>query len=159
VTIVATVEAVRLVCEGQRVAEHPRHWGREKLIFDPLHYLALLERKPGGFDFARPLENWELPVCFGILRRILEAELDGHGTREFIKVLRLLEKHSISAVKHAIQHGLEIGATSADAIRVLLEYQQEQPLALFCLDGRPHLKMVRVCQTDVSVYQSLMMGG
>jgi hypothetical protein len=128
-------------------------------LFDPVHYLALLERKPGGFDHARPLEDWELPVCFGILRRRLEAELDGLGTREFIKVLRLLETHSITALKIAVQHALEIGTTNSDAVRLILEYQQEEPVALFCLDGRPHLKLVRVAQTDISVYQSLLMEG
>lgn len=113
----------------------------------------------GGFDHARPLENWNLPVCFGILRRRLEAELLGMGTREFIKVLRLLERHPVSALKHAVEYGLEIGAISADAIRVILEYQQEPPVTLFCLEGRPHLKLVRVAQTDVSAYQSLLIGG
>ena len=43
-------------------------------IFDPIHYLALLERKPGGFDFARPLEEWELP---GVLRRAPPAAGSG----------------------------------------------------------------------------------
>jgi hypothetical protein len=93
------------------------------------------------------------------LRRRLEAELGGHGTREFIKVLRLLERHSMPLLKRAVQYGLEIDATSADAIRVILEYQQEEPIALFSLDGRPHLKLVRVAQTDVSVYQSLLVEG
>jgi hypothetical protein len=49
-----------------------------------VHYLALLERKPGGFDHARPLEGWDLPVAFGILRRRLEAELGGLGSYEMI---------------------------------------------------------------------------
>ena len=124
-----------------------------------MHYLALLERKPGGFDHAKPLEDWELPVCFGILRRRLEAELDGLGTREFIKVLRLLETHSVTALKSAVQHGLGIDATSSDALRLILEYQQEEPISLFSLDGRPHLKLVRVAQTDVSVYQTLLLEG
>ena len=159
ITIVATIDEVRLIFDDRLIARHRRHWGREQYFFDPVHYLALLERNPGGFDHARPLENWNLPVCFGILRRRLEAELEGMGTREFIKVLRLLERHSISTLKHAIEYGLEIGATGADAIRVILEYQQQPPISLFCLEGRPHLKLVQVAQTDVSVYQSLLTGG
>ncbi len=66
------------------IARHPRHWGKERTTFDPLHYLALLERKPGAIDFARPLENWELPRCFATLRRRLEADLGDRGTREYI---------------------------------------------------------------------------
>lgn len=159
ITVVATVNEVRLVSGDQLVARHPRHWGKEQFLFDPMHYLALLERKPGGIDHARPLEDWDLPVCFGILRRRLETELGGMGTREFIKVLRLLERHSLTALKHAVQYGLEIGTTSADAVRLILEYQQEQPVDVFCLDGRPHLKLVRVAQTNVAAYQTLIGGG
>ena len=73
-------------------ADHRRCWGRERVTYDPVHYLALLERKPGALDFAAPLEGWELPVCFGVLRRRLEAEFGGPGTRQYIKVLRLLER-------------------------------------------------------------------
>ena len=98
-------------------------------------------------------------MCFGILRRRLETEFGGQGTREFIKVLRLLETHSLKSVKRGVEHGLEIDATGSDAIRVIIEYQQEEPIALFSLDGRPHLKLVRVAQTDVSVYQSLLLQG
>ena len=124
-----------------------------------MHYLALLERKPGGLDHARPLEDWNLPICFGILRRRMEAELEGMGTREFIKVLRLLERHPLRDLTQAIQYGLEIGVNNAGAIRVLLEFQQDPPIKLFCLEGRPHLMLVQVAQTDVSAYQSLLMGG
>ena len=87
VTVVAGIEEVRLVVGHRLVARHPRHWGKEHIEFNPVHYLALLERKPGALDYAKPLENWELPECFRVLRRRQEAELEKHGTREFIKVL------------------------------------------------------------------------
>ncbi|MEO1019730.1 MAG: IS21 family transposase [Pseudomonadota bacterium] len=159
ITIVATIDEVRLIYEDQLIARHRRDWGREQYCFDPVHYLALLERKPGGFDHARPLEDWDLPICFGVLRRRLEAESSGSGTREFIKVLRLLERHSLPSLKRAVEYGLEIGALNVEAIRVILDAQAEQPIPLFSLDGRPHLKLVRVATTDVSAYQSLLMGG
>jgi len=155
-TAVATIDKVRILCAEELVASHPRCWGKEQFFFDPLHYLRLLQRKPGGFDHARPFEDWDLPVCFGILRRRLEAELQGLGTREFIKVLRLLERHALPALKSAVQHALEIGAGNADAVRLILEYQQEPTIGLFCLEGRPHLKLVKVSQTNVSAYQSLL---
>lgn len=75
ITIVATIDEVRFIFEDRLIARHERYWGKQQCFFDPVHYLALLERKPGGFDHARPLEDWELPVCFGILRRRLEATL------------------------------------------------------------------------------------
>ena len=159
ITVVGTVDEVRLIFEDQLVARHERDWSKEQFHYDPLHYLALLERKPGGFDHAKPFEEWDLTVCFGILRRRLEVEQDGHGTREFIRILRLLEQHSLPVLKQAVQHALEIGATSADALRLIVEHQQEEPVAVFCLDGRPHLKLVRIQKTDVTAYQSLIVGG
>ena len=43
---------VRIVAGDRVVAVHRRCWGREQVTYDPVHYLALLERKPGALDFA-----------------------------------------------------------------------------------------------------------
>ena len=156
ITVLATINQVRMICGEDLIASHSRCWDKQQFFFDPLHYLALLERKPGGFDHARPLENWDLPVCFGVLRRRFEAEFQGQGTREFIKVLRLLERHTLPSLKQAVEQALESGISSADTVRLILEYQQETPVDLFCLDGRPHLKHVSVSQTNILAYQSLL---
>lgn len=44
----------------------------------------------------------------------------------------------------------------SDAIRVIVEHRREAPVALFSLDGRPHLRLVDVGRTDVSAYQALL---
>ena len=87
-TAVGTVDRLRIVAGDRVVAVHRRCWDRGRVFYDPVHYLALLGRKPGAPDFAAPLAGRELPVCFGVLRRRLEAELGGPGTRQFIKVIR-----------------------------------------------------------------------
>jgi hypothetical protein len=155
VTAIGGVEEVRIVCGTEVVARHPRCWSRERKIFDPRHYLALLERKPGAFDFARPLENWELPACFDLLRRRLEADLGDLGTREYIKVLRLLEHTSTRQLAVAIEAALRIGATSSDAIRCILQRRKERPASLFSLDGHPHLKLYAIEAPDLSAYAVL----
>jgi transposase len=158
VTAIGTVDAVRIAVGDRVVAVHRRSWGREGVSYDPVHYLALLERKPGALDFAAPLEGWELPVCFGVLRRRLEAEFGGPGTRQFIKVLRLLEGASLPELARAIERALELGTADADAVRLILEHGRERPTGLFCLDGRPHLKLVGVPTPDLSAYASLTAG-
>lgn len=157
VTVVGGVEQVKIVCRDQLVATHPRCWGREHTEFDPLHYLALLERKPGALDFARPLQAWRLPACFDVLRRRLEAQLE-QGTREYVKVLRLLEKATIPQLADAIEQTLAIDALSVDAVRVILEGRRERPVGVFNLDDRPHLKLVRVQAPDLGAYRSLAGG-
>jgi transposase len=158
VSVVASVDAVRIVCGAGVAAVHRRSWGRERVFYDPVHYLALLERKPGALDFAAPLQGWELPVGFGVLRRRLEAEFGGPGTRQYIKVLRLLEHASLAELTRAVERALELGTADADAVRLILEHRREQPLGLFCLDGRPHLKAVAVPSPDLSAYASLAPG-
>jgi transposase len=155
VTAVGTVDTVRFVVGDSVVATHRRCWGREQVFYEPIHYLALLERKPGALDFAAPLAGWELPVCFGVLRRRLEAEWGGPGTRQYIKVLRLLEGATLKELTRAVQRALELGTADADAIRLILEHRREKPAGFFSLDGRPHLKLVSVPAPDLSLYNSL----
>ena len=73
------------------IARHPRSYEREDLIFEPIHYLALLERKIGALDQAAPLAGWKLPEAYANLRRLLEARMGKAGKREYVQVLRLLE--------------------------------------------------------------------
>lgn len=158
-TVVGGLDEVRLVCRDRLVARHRRHWGAEHVTFDPLHYLALLERKPGAFDYARPLEHWHLPDDFASLRRRFEATWGESGIRHFIKVLRLLEQASLDDLTAAVSRALTIGANTADAVRVLLEQRREAPVPLFRLDGRPHLAGVSVPRPDLTAYQALRTGG
>jgi transposase len=156
ITVVATVDDVKLVFEDRLIARHRRHWGRERFFFDPIHYLALLERKPGAFDYARPLADWQLPECLNVLRRRMERVPDGLGTREFIRVLLLLEKASPEELSTAVEYATSLGIADADTIRVILEHRRESPVALFCLDSRPHLKLVHVPAPDITAYTSLL---
>jgi hypothetical protein len=118
--VVGTIEQVRILFGDGVIATHRRLWGNQQVQFDPVHYLALPERKPGALDFARPMENWQLPECFGILRRRLEHELAGLGNRQFIKVRRLLEGSSLGQVFDAVQQALGINTLSVDAARLIL---------------------------------------
>lgn len=159
-TVVATVDEVRIIHEDRLVARHPRSWQRERFVFNPLHYLALLERKPGGFDYARPLEQWELPDCFGLLRRRLEAaDPSSQGARAFIRVLRLLERYSLEQVADAVDYALDLDVIDPDSIRVILEHRVDRPVELFTLAGRPQLLQVKIASTDVAAYGALLTEG
>jgi transposase len=159
VTAVGNIDEVKLVVGESLVARHARCWKKHKVRFDPIHYLALLERKPGALDFAKPLQQWNLPDCFGVLRRRLETDLGDHGTREYIKVLRILEEVSLSVLTRAVHRALSIGATSSDAIRLIALSHKEAPVGLFSLDGRPHLKSIKLQHIDLASYGTLTAEG
>ena len=157
VVVKGDCESVRIYRGDDPVAEHRRIWEKEQVRFDPVHYLALLERKPGALDFARPLEGWELPGCFGILRRRLEADHGSGGTKEYIGVLRLLEKHSVARLKAAVEKALDLGCPRKELIEQYL-YGEDREAAVFQLDGREHLKVVNVRCTDPGDYRALLDG-
>jgi len=57
---------IEVLCLDQVIAAHPRCFGREQDIFDPLYYLPLLEQRPGAFDYAAPMRRWrERWHCWG----------------------------------------------------------------------------------------------
>ena len=153
------VDRVEIGHLGETIASHDRLWGKEDVSFEPVHYLALLERKPGALDHARPLAGWKLPECFGVLRRRLEDERAGEGTREYIRVLRLLEKHDLPKLTKAVTKGLRAGALTRDAIAQFLFPREEWRETTFRLDGREHLRRVRVATTDVAAYSELLTTG
>jgi hypothetical protein len=159
VVVKGFVDRVAMSHQGQVIASHRRLWTKEDVSFDPVHYLALLERKPGAFDHARPLADWHLPACFGVLRRRLEDERGGEGTREYIRVLRLLEDHALPAVTAAVEAGLRINALTRDAIAQWLLPREDWRQTTFRLDGREHLRQVTVGQTDVTAYTALLATG
>ncbi len=53
------------------------------MIFDPIHYLPLIEQKINALDQAAPLQGWHLPEAFATLRRLMEARMGKHGRREY----------------------------------------------------------------------------
>ena len=75
VTIRAFVDVVEIGCGGEIIARHPRCYEREQMVFNPVHYFALLERKPGALDQAAPLAGWEMPEELQILRAAVRVAL------------------------------------------------------------------------------------
>ena len=74
-------------------------------------------------------------------------------------MLRLLEKHVLSSLTRAVTKGLRVGALTHDAIAQFLIPQEEWRQARFQLDGREHLRQVKVAQTNIVGYSELLMAG
>jgi transposase len=148
-----------LVCRNDTVvAEHARLWGKEEIAYDATHYLELLERKPGALDYAAPLAEWELPDAFHRLRKRLEEHEGVQGIKEYIHVLRLLEKHPLHRVARAIEKALKLRHCSRDIVAQYL-YPDELPVTpTFLLDGREQLQGIRVDMPNLYAYTALLGG-
>lgn len=149
---------MRICRQDAVIAEHQRLWNNEDIAFAPLHYLALLERKPGALDHARPLSEWKLPESFSHLRTRLEEEAHAAGTREFIRVLQLLEKHPAKKVFQAIDTALRLRRCNRDVVAQHLYPDEPFSLRTFQLDGHEHLQGVFVQALDLMAYCQLISG-
>jgi hypothetical protein len=150
------VHEVVIACGSEVIARHQRSYEREAVVFDPLHYLALLEQKTRALDQAAPLAGWNLPDCFAELRRLLEARLKKHGSREYIQVLRLMETFDLAEVTHAVEHALRLGTISFDAVRHLMLCRIERRPPRLDMENYPHLPLAQVPTTQAADYMTLL---
>lgn len=51
------VDRVVICVGGEVVTRHVRCYSRKEFIYNPLHYLALLEQKPRALEQAAPLQE------------------------------------------------------------------------------------------------------
>jgi len=138
------------------IARHPRSYEHEDFVFDPLHYLSLLEQKSNALDQAAPLNGWKLPPVFSDLRRLLEARMGKKGKREYVQVLRLLETFPLDDVRAAISDALQRGVIGFDAIKHLVLCRIERRPPRLNLMAYPYLPRAEVATTSASSYMGLL---
>jgi len=153
------VHEVVISCGVEIIARHPRSWDREDFIFDPLHYLALIEQKTNALDQAAPLAGWELPDAFTTIRRLLEARMGKKGKREFVQILRLMETFSLDDVVAGINSALDRGTIGWDAVKHLVLCRIERRPPRLDMTVYPYLPKAHVTATSAGDYMALLTGG
>ena len=131
------VDQVVISCGSEIIARHLRSYDRDDFLYDPIHYLPLLEQKIGALDQAAPLQGWALPDEFGTLRRLLET-------------------FSMGEVHSAVRDALRLGSISFDAVKHLVLCRLEGRPPRLDLELYPYLPRVRVCTTAAENYMSLL---
>ena len=153
------VDRVVIGCAAEIIANHPRSYDTGDMVFDPIHYLRLIERKIMSFDQAAPLQDWDLPEAFATLRRLLEARQGKSGKREYVQVLRLLERFELDVLHRASKDALRMSAISFDAVKHLLLCRIERRPPRLDLDVYPFLPRTNIATTSAASYMSLLAGG
>jgi hypothetical protein len=125
VQVRAYADRIIVRCGDAVVAEHPRHFGRNRTIYDPWHYLPVLAKKPGALRNGAPFQGWELPPALTRLRRKLGT--GDEADRRFVRVLAAVMSDGLDAVEDAIREALEAGAASDEVILNILARRREPP--------------------------------
>jgi transposase len=143
------------------IASHPRCYARQQDVLDPLHYLPLLEQRPGAFDHAEPIRRWRKswPSVYERLLAQLRARWpDGRGVREFVRILKLHQGYPAEVVTQAIGQALEYGCAHADGVQLCLRQvlRPGSPVAPIDLIRWPQLVGVGTHSPDVRCYDQLL---
>ena len=145
----------------QVIATHPRCFGREQDVFDPLHYLALLEQRPGAFEHTLPLRQWrkKWPETYEkMLLEVQKRKPDGQGIREFIAILKLHQAYPANLVEQAIHLAVHSSMFSLDGVKYHLQ-QCLNPLPSATpldLSFFPQLADIGCQPVDLQIYNQLL---
>lgn len=166
VTLKAYPFQVEIWDDKQPLATHPRCYGREQDIFDPLHYLSLLEQRPGAFEYAKPLKQWRAgwpPPYHHMLATLREKWPEGRGVQEFIRILQLHQHYEAELVEHAIEQALTFGCAHLDGVQYCLHQlieaadpPEQIEASQLDLTDRPDLNAIGNQPVDLSRYEQLL---
>jgi hypothetical protein len=150
--------------EKEALAVHPRCYGHQQDILEPLHYLPLLEQRPGALNHAKPIRQWRAtwPAVYEqLLAELQRRQPEGQGVRQFIRVLQLHRHHPADLVEQAVSRALEYQCAHADGVELCLRQLLQPEPAPISLDLSHQPKLQRVGQQPVSLsrYNQLLSGG
>src|SRR5216683_4784525 len=161
VTLKAYPFHVDIYDKTELIASHPRCYEREQDIFNPLHYLPLLEQRPGAFDYTTPIKRWrkDWPESYHrMLTDLKEKWPEGRGIQEFVRILQLHRDYPADLLKQAVEQAISYGCVHLDGVlhclRQLTEIKEE-PKRLD-LSDRPDLENVGNQPVDLSRYERLL---
>jgi transposase len=123
VEIRAYAERVEFWQEGRIVGRHLRVFCRDKAVYDPLHYIPVLARKPGALRNGAPFKDWELPPS---MRRV-QSKLGRmpNGDRQMVDILGAVLTDGLEAVEAACAEALGNGVHSAAVVLNILARHRE----------------------------------
>ena len=116
-------ERIVVLLGDEIVADHPRNFRRDQIIYDPWHYLPVLMKKPGALRNGAPFKDWALPSALTQVRAKLKNHAD--GDRQFVKVLGAVLDHGLGAVDAACAEALQAGIASGDVILTVLARRRQ----------------------------------
>jgi hypothetical protein len=144
---------VRFYADGRLIAEHARIFERDKTLCDPMHYLPVLERKPGALRNGRPFREWVLPSGLQSLREALE-KVSG-GDRQLSGILSAIPQYGEEAVNVACELALEAGLTSKDAVLNILCRATEEAVPCDIVPPEP-LRLLHPPRANCGGYERLL---
>ncbi len=153
----AYADRIVVVEAGEILAQHPRRFGQHQVVYDPWHYVAVLERKPGALRNGAPFRDWQLPTPLAGMRQALGTHAE--GDRQFVGILSAIPTYGLEAVVAACAEALMMGVASREVVLTLLARGHEGP-EVSVGDAPAHLPVLSAPPVaDCARYDALLSGG
>ena len=153
------VHEVVISCGAEVIARHPRSYEREDFIFEPLHYLALIEQKINALDQAAPLAGWRLPEEPPRCAQLLKPGWVSWASAKIVQVLRPMEVFRADEVAAAVRDAIARAAIGFDAVKHLVLCRIERRPPRLDMTVYPYLPQAHVAMTSAKTYLGLLTGG
>jgi len=153
VQVRAFADRVVMLQDGGVVGEHARVFGRDHTVYDPWHYVPVLERKPGALRNGAPFKRMALPPAMArVQARLAGAE---GGDRQMVDLLVAAHQQGVEAVEAACAEALQAGLRSADAILNILA-RRADPAPVETVTPPAHLRLRAEPVADCARYDRLI---
>jgi len=156
--IEAFVDQIRIWCNHELAAVHRRCYIPGQFVLDPMHYLKLLQRKPGSLDNARAFKGQPWGDQFDLMRKELEYRYRQDGTLRYIEILMLFTEYPEAQVKAAVDLCVRRRAFSKDAVLNVLRNEPLPQRGKLDLSDRPELATQGNGIRDTGIYDRLKAG-
>jgi hypothetical protein len=125
-------DRLRIIVDAELAAEHPRLYSRNSASLDPLHFLDALKHKHRAVERAEVFQHAGFPQALrSLLGRLVRRDRDSAG-KQFLRVIELLEQHTVGELVAAVENAARIGVDDPAAIALLLDQRpsvKSPPLA------------------------------
>ena len=155
---------IEILADNEVIATHPRTYGRKQDVLDPLHYLSLVEQRPGAFEHARPLRQWRQswpPVYETLLDTLRQqSNSESQAIRSFIQILHLHQQHDDVLLQTAIEQALQEGIGNLAGVRFCLNRLLDPTPVVTPLDLSEHPALAQIGSQPLSLrhYDQLLAG-
>ena len=118
-------KTIIILHKSEVIGRHMRSFERYKRIYDPWHYVPLLERKPGAIRNGAPFKSMQLPTALQKTRDHLACFSD--GDKRFIRILLCVPKYGLATVEKACALAFLQGGCNDTVILSHLQPKLEAP--------------------------------
>ena len=155
VTVRASAEHIQIVSKGEIVGDHGRQFGRDKTIYNPWHYLGILDHKPGGLRNGAPFKDWALPTSLRQIQQKLQTRVG--GDREFVEILLAARQHGMDVAEKACRQALSNRTVRSEVV-VNLMARAVDPPAIDPVATPERFQLVMEPKADCARYDKLCRG-